>query len=361
MPLDPSIFLTGAQLRAQQNAQTQNTINNFFDRLREDKLRQQQLELAQSRDYEGAYMKTLQAQAEGKQVDPKTSAMAQAYEKKLTAEVGQDLSGNLYQKYQPQLGGVQGVMDKMPTSPTNYIPAFGGSAPQTQSAMPPMPRATGKQIVDDLGVLPLGSNYQDVAGMPQEQRPAFRGVSIPADSSPKTRQAAQEAEIDLQKEQAKSDINIGEKYGTEKAAQKVESETQLGSMKDFIGGVDALINDPELENLPSGAMPSVVAEATNLGGVPNKQALAAAKFSSKYPVLLSQAKSIVRSKGEGSFTDADQALLSDMLPKDSDSNEVKLVKLKAVKEEINRLYLSRSGRQQNDGIDAELRRRGLIK
>lgn len=357
MPLDPSIFLTGAQLRAQQNAQTQNTINNFFDRLREDKLRQQQLELAQSRDYEGAYMKTLQAQAEGKQVDPKTSAMAQAYEKKLTAEVGQDLSGNLYQKYQPQLGGVQGVIDKMPTSPTNYIPAFGGSAPQTQSAMPPMPRATGKQIVDDLGVLPLGSNYQDVAGMPQEQRPAFRGVSIPADASPKTRQAAQEANIDLQSKSEQANLDVL-KAGGEKAAQlnqenRINTEQRNKSLGEITKNIDSLL---ELsKGTPSGIVEGLSATVTEKLGKPNPQAIARSKFAAGKAISGLQSR-IAFMKGQGTITDSEAKQAMAFLPEENDPVEIKKAKLEEAKNFIKGLM----GEQTADPLTEELRRRGLI-
>lgn len=197
----------------------------MFDRALAFKMQQKKEQQAAEQDYEGAYMGTLEAQAAGRPVSPQQMAMAKAYEQSKTAEVGQDLAGNLYQKYQPQLGsmptrsmggmpdygsteatgGITGIMNSMPTGQTQYQPVFSPPSP-----MPPAAKGSAR-YVNDIGAMempPIGDNYGQIAQMMPQERAAARGVSAPMRASPKTRQAAQEANIEVQKEGAKKTATL---------------------------------------------------------------------------------------------------------------------------------------------------------
>jgi len=204
MALDPSIFLRGAEMQARNSAQTQDTINNFFDKIAAQKERQRQMDMQRSTDYEGAAMRVLTAQAQGTAPDPRDIPMAQAYGKFQSMQNAIDpTTGNIYPKNRnifETLGTApSSATYKSPYEPENYgINPAGG-------AMPPMPKTRGGAINDlggDLVMPPVGDNYGQVSQASPMQRDMARGVTAPMGASPKTMQKAEEVNLDLQKESA---------------------------------------------------------------------------------------------------------------------------------------------------------------
>lgn len=224
MPLDPSLFMQGAQLRALNDARTQSIIGGFFDKLAATREKQAELKKAHETDYEGAYMRTLKAQQEGSAVDPQTMAMAGAYEQKLSAQMGTDQFGNFYPKYSPQLnrGGASGIMDALGTAPSTaayqspYAPPIDASQ-GTGGAMPPIPKGQGRFVNDlggDLVMPPIGDNYSDVAQAMPEDRIAARGIEIPEGTpeelanSPFAKREVFKGNLEMQKDSAKKALAI---------------------------------------------------------------------------------------------------------------------------------------------------------
>lgn len=99
MALDPSIFFQGAALQQANAARTQQTIQNVFDRLAAQKIKEQELERQKATDYEGSAYRVLMAQQAGVQPDPEDLLRAQAWDKMNTAQNAIDpVTGNIYAK-----------------------------------------------------------------------------------------------------------------------------------------------------------------------------------------------------------------------------------------------------------------------
>ncbi len=217
MGLDPSIFLQGAQLQAQNDAQTRATIGNFFDKLAESK-KAKPLELEQAAQ-EYVYRKSI-----GAPTTPELEAKAKAYDVFNTSKYGiNPATGETF----PQNRSIFDTMQGMGGGQYPQGGLYGPPSMQTGGFVPPdvaanmgrmPPSVPNGPYNNDLGqMIPLGDNYAEVAGMTPDQRTQKRmGASLPAPANNKQAQTtfeaatniAKDSEIDANKQQMAQDIEV---------------------------------------------------------------------------------------------------------------------------------------------------------
>ena len=207
MPLDPNIFFRGAEMQQRNNAQTQATIGNFFDKLAATKERKLAEEKALESDYEGSMMRVLQAQAAGKEPDPKDFLRAKALDRYNQSQNAiNPTTGQPFPKNSSIFGNLQSAGGAQ-------YPAGGFSAPPSMpvDAISIVPQPVGRgalptggnmPYVDDIGlgnvndmVPPIGDNYAEVSG--GVDRNAARGLPAPANE--RQGLANYEAQLDIAK------------------------------------------------------------------------------------------------------------------------------------------------------------------
>lgn len=210
MPLDPSIFMQGAQLKAQNDARTQSIIGGFFDKLAANKQKQIDLEKAKATDYEGSAMRVLQAKAQGVAPDPEDLVRAKAYGEFQSMQNAIDPYGNVYSKNR-NIFETMGAPSTPPAYKSPYEPENYGINP-AGGAMPPS--VGNKPFDNDIGELvmpPVGDNYAQVSQVSPPQRDMARGaasaeVSIPNAQNPRNYAEKQllDAQLTQEKERAKN-------------------------------------------------------------------------------------------------------------------------------------------------------------
>lgn len=342
MPLNPEIFFRGAELQARNAAQTQATIGNFFDKLAATKERKIAEEKAKATDYEGSAYRVLEALQAGREPDPADIPRALTWDKMNQAQNAVNPStGEPFPKNNSIFGSLQNAGGaQYPQGGFSAPPVFPADAisivPQGQGApmggLPmggnrPYANDIGLGNVDDMVLPPVGDNYAEVAGMPAEARPAYRGLPVPTNT--KQRQTTFEAQTDLAKQGTSADIGASAKQAetiaTKRGEQQASTEAKLSSVNEMISELEAIGTDT-INKLPGGTMESLAASVTNMANVPNAGALAQARVDVVMPILLAKAKEVTRGAGEGTFTDADQKLLNGMVFDKGESTAAKLVK-----------------------------------
>lgn len=128
---------------------------------------------------------------------------------------------------------------------------------------------------------------------------------------------------------AKADIEASKSgassYASQAGKNQADFEAKIIPINNIIAELEDL-GENTIKKLPSGFLESTGASLSNLAGYPTDQALAQSDIDVKLPYIQGQIKQIVRTAGEGTFTDADQAIVNKMVFKDTDSVAVKVKK-----------------------------------
>lgn len=348
MGLDANIFFQGAALRQANDARTQATIGNFFDKLEAKKIREQDpermLRQAVARKISG------EATPEDEKLIQFESVLKGGETKYMPDEFG-----NVRAVTQPTLydrlygaGGQQPYQPQYPVMGEMSIP----SIDMGSDAMPRMPADMSRPLTTaDLSsdVFAGGEKGIDLNRIANARVENAARVNMPASdvsptnamvaNSPKGAVKAFETDEAIRQKKAEADINVstkkGESYATKTGQITAENEAKLPAIRGFIEELEAFGKE-KVQKLPSGLAGSIAAKATNLAGVPNEQAIAQADLDSILPTLLAQAKQITRQAGEGTFTDYDAQALEKMIWNDSDSMAVKLSKYNTILDAMRR-------------------------
>lgn len=362
MPLDPSIFMQYAQLKQRQNENLQNSFGGAVDDYTESKNKGFDLEkLAQQ-----AVLKSEM----GVQPSPDEQAAFNAYQKFEGAKQGMDpYTGQVYPKYKAfGLSGQSGGFDLGAIA--NKVPGFAGgmidpsaiqSMPDSfiggtndvvgQAAAPAVPldvsmlQPTGDPNMDAYRAKMFEMNQGMVGDALPEVAPKMSGfdlstvaptLGLTPEQKAMSPRKANEAEIDFATKQAEVPIEASKAAAVETAKKGAEITATSEAKKKSLDQAIPLIEEIEktVGSTPSGYIDSMAAAATNLAGVPTPKAVAQGDIEPKYELLTTQMKNYIRGPGEGTWTDADQRKLDKLVPKPTDSVEVKKSKLKSLKAEL---------------------------
>lgn len=327
MPLDPNIFFQGAALKQANDARTQQIVGDFFNTL--IKSRQNQMPDIEKEAMAGLY--TLEA---GGQPTPQQQAALGVWQKLRASEQMFDpATQSVIPKYNM---GVFGTLAQA-RGVGNYTPTY----PPIASASPAMNMDAGgiKPTVDDIGIAnfevpPVGYNYEQVAGMPLDQREMARGA-LPTPTNPRQAQTSFEAKTSIGQKAAEADIaasaEAAKQYAGEQGLQAAKSEARIKGLGELARSMDSLI--ALSEEAPSGVLANLAAEATNLAGKPSKGAVEKAKLESATAITGLQSR-IEFLKGQGSITDSEAKTAMAFLPTANDSREVKVAKIMQAREYI---------------------------
>ncbi len=248
-------------MRANQAAQTQATIGNFFDKLAATKQKQLDLEKAKATDYEGSAMRVLQAKAQGVEPDPNDLVRAKAYGEFQSMQNAIDpTTGNIYPKN-------RNIFETLGTAPSTatYTPQFPSVQPtwiNPNAAMPPMPKQNSSYVNDlggELVMPPMGDNYAEVSQMPPAQRDMARGVTAPMGASPKTMQKAEELNLEVNAAGAKkqAELDAEKQFNAPIAKQKILGS--LAGMKNLNEDLDRAIKNTTGLTAGLGSLTSAIA------------------------------------------------------------------------------------------------------
>lgn len=150
----------------------------------------------------------------------------------------------------------------------------------------------------------------------------------------------------IREAQAKADIGASSKQAETVAAKRGEAQV---SNEQKIQAVNNMISNLEnfgietVKQLPSGMLENIATKAINLSGNSNAATKAQARLDSTLPLLMANAKELTRSAGEGTFTDADQRIISNMFFNDNDSLDTKIEKYNTLLDIFKRTHDRLSG------------------
>lgn len=368
MPLDPSIFLQGAALQQRNNEALMNTFQGISDMA----LKRKALEIEQATkgfDIEKLAQGYQLKKNMGVPTTPQEKAAFDTFVQFESAERAVDpVTGNLFQKFQwPGASDYRTISEFPQNEPQRAglnLDIMGPPSPRGALDNPPQQFAGGFAIppveMAAMEGLPVGPQKPlqklDVSSLGQPAPAGFNldtfkpPITVPPElqNNPKAAQTATEeaikGNIDLQKKAAETEMGVSaagaEAYSKAKGEDAANKENTLVSLDTVLSSLDSL--EKIIGETPSGGLQSTTAKIGNFLGKPNPQALAQADVDAAMPVILSNVKTVIRQKGEGTFSDADQKLLDRMLPLDSDSTPVKIRKLLAVKKEFVRLKSQRT-------------------
>jgi hypothetical protein len=336
MPLDPNIFLQGAQMRQQRENQVVGQLSNAIGAYSQGKKEKRLLDLQEQElgikkaaaglDLEKLSAGYLVKTNAGIEPTQEEKAGFQAFNQMRESEFTFDpTTGTRVKKYDPinvpeAPRTAFDAISSIPPSGAAYAPKYPTVQPQT------MPQAMDSGNMGNVTIPPLP---QASLSQPFERASGAK-IPMPAGASPKTSQAVQEANIDIMRAGA-----------VKKAENAAERESSVMNLDTVISAVDDL--KPKITKAPGGTIESLAAWATNKAGYPSEKAIVQGEIDSTLPTILGNVKSVIRQKGEGTFTDKDQENLERMMPKDNDSNPVKMAKLIAVNNEMKRLRAVRTG------------------
>lgn len=305
MPLDSSLFLQGAALNNQNNQQLLNSIQGGID----NAMKMKALNLEKQKagfDIEKLAGAALLKSNMGIELTAQDTAALKAFDALETRKLAQDPTGN-YRRINASL------FDNL---------SFPGASTQ-----PSAPNLAGVVNPPPLGSRAQGSN--PAITTPYDQIKPELGFNTEA-FSPQNVIVPPSIE-----ENPNAKQKYLESYAGKTGEKAAETQGKGENIDNIITSIEGIIKT--VPQTPSGAFQSFAAKAGNFAGYPNPQAEAQAEIEGTIPILLGQVKNFIRSKGEGTFSDKDQALLDRMLPKDTDSVPVKLKKLQAVSDEFKRI------------------------
>ena len=228
-------------MQQRNNAQTQATIGNFFDKLAATKEKKLKEEKELATDYEGSAYRVLMDVEAGKTPDKGDLLRAQAWDKMNQAQNAVNPStGEPFPKNASIFGNLQSAggaqypaggfsaPPSMPVDAISIVPQpMGRGALPTGGNMPYVDDIGLGNVNDDMALPPRGDNYNQVAGMTMPQRDMARGLPAPANE--RQGLANYEAQLDIAKEDAKT----ASKLQAEKAAAAPQAKAK---MQDTIAG-----------------------------------------------------------------------------------------------------------------------------
>lgn len=328
MPLDPSIIMRGTELQMAQSAQRDQQIASFFDKLTARKLKKEEDAAKAAKDYEGAYMQVLKDQAAGVQSPPEIVAMAKAHDRALTAQNAiNPTSGEAYPKNRSifEVLGVGSAGMPIGEMPAMDVTQEITGKPYGAAAMPPQ-LPTGAQELPNV--------FDNLTAMPKQAKDQSNlGLALPMPKNAKQDLERYGAELDIAKQGEIANIEASQ-AGAKKASElqqenRVNTELRNKGLTDLTTNINKLIEDAK--GTPNSFTEGLAASATSLAGMPNKQAVQRAKFTSGKAISGLQSR-IAFLKGQGTITDAEATQAMAFLPEPNDPIEIKLVKLEAAKE-----------------------------
>jgi hypothetical protein len=343
MPIDASLFMQFANQRAQENANLQNALSQGINNYTTGRMLKEEIDLKkQEMASKGLdFDKLVQNAAINIQSGKGTPQDYQYLQAK-------DLIDGPKMVFDPATQNLVSsgtIMDRLESlGPRQYNPSFPplgqSTMPGQMNAVPPLSMDQLEQPMGRMGVNP------PPALTPQQQqalnargdvmnRPAIPlpQVITPVGASSRIAQAAQEANVDVQKTAAQADISSAakgaESYASKTGQLAAENEAKLPAIQGFIEELSSFGKE-NVEKLPSGMGQSTAAFVSNKLGYPTESAIAQADLDSRLPTLMGQAKQIVRQAGEGAFTDYDAQSLEKMIWKPDDSMAVKIKKYETI-------------------------------
>lgn len=374
MPLDPSIFMQYAALKADQNKQLLGSINSGLDSAYKNKALKIEQDKAKTAGFDLdklAAPALIKMQLDPNSLTPEDTAILKAWDLSETRKLAPDATGN-YRKINASIFG------GMPNSPSGAPQGFdlGNVAPIP--SVEPMPSSFiggTNDVVEPAAApaIPLSVSDLQPTGDPNmdayrakmfEMNQGMVGDALPP-VAPKmsgfdTELVAPQREPITVPPELEGNPNAKQKYLESAAAAEGSLATDVKKSLAIKEGESALTKQQKItsidgalgqmadilkiaENTPSGTLESLAAKAANKAGFPTKKSNAQADFAPRVTLLTTQVKNFIRSPGEGTFTDADQALLNSMLPEEDDSVPTKITKLKAIQEEFQRIKDRQSG------------------
>lgn len=360
MPIDASLFMQFAQQRDAQNQALANSLNDMANQMGAVRLRRE--ETAAEKDAKGLNIDSLANQAAyksfmGMPLTPDDQAALQVkslfegqkttYEPDANGAIRAVSQPTIWDRFQSMQGGMRYQ---------GRFPPIGQSQPSQvgipQADMMPMPQVSIADLIAPVERVPLappsaltpqqaaalearGNPFVgEAAPLPTAQQP-IRKITAPQlpYGATNTDVKAAEADIGLQKTSAEADISAptkqAEGYATKSGQLAAENEAKLPAIEGFIQELESF-GVENVAKLPSGALESGAATVSNFFGYPTESAIAQADLDSRLPMLLGQAKQIVRQAGEGTFTDYDAKSLEKMIWKEADSERVKMQKYETI-------------------------------
>ena len=373
MPLDPSIFMNSAALYSQNMNGLRDSIGNavrgyqqrqqFDAQMAADKERlsaakeQQQAQMSLEREKleaqrnsPEALAKKLEAESQiaafdvmqGKPVSPERQSLADMFfrsQSKVTLDPGG--RPTVFNAYADVMGG------NRPRSVTSALLPQDVGGGQPAPVIPVQRGSLPTPMRGDISAADIGNEAQQQMsgtqqptsaladtlfqnGIPVDAAPTLppsRAVQMPFNPSPKTIQAAEEAVVS-------ADAKGIEAYNKEKSETQAKSEAKLPSINMLEASIDKMLG--KSGELPGGMLNRGISMLSNAVNRPNSGAMAEAKVSPEFSFTLAKMKELTKTPGEGSFTDADQRIINEMVYDKNDSIPVIQEKLKTLKDILGR-------------------------
>lgn len=353
MPIDASLFMQFANQRAQEDANFQNALAQGINNYTTGRARKQELDLKKQELAKTAFdIDKLSAQAAYKSfmgipLTPDDQAALQVkslfegqkttYQPDANGAIRAVSQPTIWDRFQQMQGGQQYQGSFPPMG--QQQPAQGGMA---ATNLGPMPSISVDQLSPPAALTPQQAAALDARGNPFASEAAPLPGTLPARKivapqlpygATNTDVEAAKADIGLQRTAAEADVTApakqAESYGATTGKLAAENEAKLPAIEGFIEELQSFGKE-NVAKLPSGALESGAAAVSNFFGFPTESAIAQADLDSRLPILLGQAKQIVRQAGEGTFTDYDAQALEKMIWKDTDSMPVKMKKYETI-------------------------------
>lgn len=252
MPLDPSIFLRGADIKAQQDAQLGNTIAGIAQNYTARKDKQDQM-AAQGLDLDKLIDPILVKVKAGEQLTPQDIAVAKAWDMKNSTKISTDpTTGNFYRANAPLFGGGSGLDLASLSMPDGTIPGPTGGE---SSGSPIVPGGPVDLDFSELGGAPVmgadafnqqypkgdgstprppsGFDLSSLQGMPQQPAPFVN------EYDQLYNQALQEANGNPKLQQTIKADHLKDKMAFN------DAQSKAASFADRMGASNPIIADPE--------------------------------------------------------------------------------------------------------------------
>lgn len=222
------------------------------------------------------------------------------------------------------------------TQPNPYEQFLGGLGQQKMTPpFSPKPMATNVDAqLDSLGSPPPMQNFMPPIPQTSQNMPLQQSqLPNPLMQSPLGRAEQTKALADVQKQEMLRSGDV-EQAGAEAFMKKV-AEAEASKPKKLAAAAriqdNLRVAESLLRDLPEGAIERFgTYVGSDIFGLPSKQAQALGEVDTLLPVLVSDAKQIVREPGEGTFTDADQRLIQNMFFDPAAPYGVKLAQLRQI-------------------------------
>jgi len=237
MALDPSLFMQGAQLKQQNAARRDATINGFFDKLAATKKAEADEAKRAETDYEGAAYRVIRDSQAGRAPNPKDVELAKAWDVMNTSQNAIDPStGMPFPKNRSIFDSINQGTPFVEASPDMGVPM--DEINRGGRRQPPAMGAASPELMQGLA-------EADAANVPSEVPNVFGNLAntLPPAANPKQELERYGAELDIAKEGAKASAQEAAKsFQAQKEKKKMDMDT-LPILQDMLklneGTVDA--------------------------------------------------------------------------------------------------------------------------